>query len=185
MAEQEGARRRLRGFESVGDMIRSLAVVLGAVLVILLITLRPHPDPVKVVDATEARQAAAAVSTFKAADPAHPPSAWRLTSARFTPAAVSPSGFSVWHLGWVTKGRRYAALEQSDGPADPLLESVLTAPVDAGPGTGAFAGWERWTGQPSSWQAYVKTTGSTTLVLFGSATDAELASLAGSLQPSS
>jgi hypothetical protein len=184
MAEQAG-RGRPRGFETVGDMVRSLAVVLGAVLVILLITLRPQPDGVKVVDATQARQAAAAVASFQPADPERPPAGWRLTSARFTPAVVSRSGFSVWHLGWVTKAGRYASLEQSDGPAEPLLESILTTPVDAGPGKGAFVGWERWTGRPSSWQAYVKTVGKTTLVVVGSADDAELARLAASLQLSS
>src|SRR3954451_12848681 len=121
MAEA-GGRGRPRGVEAVGGMVGARAVVLGAVLVIVLTTVRPHPDRVKVVDATEARQAAAAVASFQPADPAHPPAGWRLTSARFTPAAVSRSGFSVWHLGWVTQAGRYASLEQSDGPQRPLLE---------------------------------------------------------------
>ena len=39
---------RLR--QSAGDMVRSLALVLGVVAVILIVTLRPQPDAVKVID---------------------------------------------------------------------------------------------------------------------------------------
>jgi Protein of unknown function (DUF4245) len=190
MAEREAppalpappSRGRRRGFETVGDMVRSLGVVLAAVAVILLITLRSHPGAVKVVDAGEARQAAKAEARFSAEEPSGLSTAWRLTSARFQPAVVSPIGADVWHLGWVTPHNGYAALDQSDGPATLLVRSVLDGAHRTGSGAGPFAGWQRWAGSPSNWQAYVLP-GRSTLVVYGSASAAELARLASSLQP--
>jgi hypothetical protein len=182
-AAKAPARGGRRGFETVGDMLRSLGVVLAAVAVILLITLRSHPAAVKVVDASEARQAARVEAKFSAEEPAGLSTRWRLTSARFEPAIVSPIGADIWHLGWVTPLNRYAALEQSDGPATLLVRTVLDGARRTGSGSGPFAGWQRWSGSPSSWQAYVLPVGSSTLVIFGSASDAELAQLVSSLQP--
>src|SRR3954454_24973266 len=93
--------RRPHGFETAGDMLRSLGVVLAAVAVILLITHRPHHGAVTVVDAGQARQAAHAVAGFAAQEPSGLANGWRLTSARFQPASVSPTGADLWHLGWV------------------------------------------------------------------------------------
>lgn len=176
-------RRRPRGFETVGDMLRSLGVVLAAVAVILLITLRAHPAAVTVVDPTQARQAVQAEAKFAAEEPAGLSSRWRLTSARFQSSLVSPTGADVWHLGWVTPNNGYAALEQSDGPASLLLRSVLDGAVQVGAGAGPFSGWQRWTGSPAKWQAYVRQVGPSTLVVYGSASDAELAQLVAALQP--
>ena len=41
-----------RGFETVGDMVRSLGVVLAVVLVTVLITIRTHGQEVRVVNYT-------------------------------------------------------------------------------------------------------------------------------------
>ncbi|MFM7597881.1 MAG: DUF4245 family protein, partial [Actinomycetota bacterium] len=43
-------RPNARLFQTVRDMVISLAVVLGVIVVVLLLTLRPQPDPVRVVD---------------------------------------------------------------------------------------------------------------------------------------
>jgi Protein of unknown function (DUF4245) len=177
-------RRRPRGFETVGDMIRSIGVVLAAVTVILLITLRAHPAAIKVVDAAQARQAAQAVAKFHAEEPSGLSGQWRLTSARFEPADVSPTGADLWHLGWVTPANRFAALEQSDGSVEQLVRSVVGNAQQTGSGAGSFAGWQRWTGDPSNWTVYVRQLGSSTLVIYGSASDAELAQLVAALQPS-
>jgi hypothetical protein len=164
-------------------MIRSIGVVLAAVAVILLITLRSHPAAVTVVNATQARQAAQAVAKFHAEEPSGLAATWRLTSARFDAADISATGSDVWHLGWVTPSNRYGALEQSDGSASQLVQSVLGSAQQQGSGTGPFAGWQRWTGDPSNWQAYVLPLGSSNLVIYGSATNAELAQLVAALVP--
>jgi Protein of unknown function (DUF4245) len=182
-AAEAQERSRRRGFETVGDMVRSLGVVLAAVAVILLITLRPHPAAIKIVDPTQARQAAQAVAKFSAEQPSGLGVKWRLTSARFQPAIVSPTGSDVWHLGWVTPQNRYAALEQSDGAVTVLVRLALDDARLSGSGTGPFAGWQLWTGTPSSWRAYVLPVSSSTLVIYGSASDTELAELTSALRP--
>jgi hypothetical protein len=177
-------RRRPRGFETAGDMLRSLGVVLAAVAVILLITHRPHHAAITVVDATQARQAAHAVAAFAAQEPSGLNADWRLTSARFKPAAVSSTGTDLWHLGWVTPHDDYAALEQSDGAVAPLVRSVVgDAARRTGDGTGRWAGWQVWSGTPSDWRVYVRPVGTSTLVVYGSASDEELGTLVSHLQP--
>lgn len=165
-------------------MLRSLGVVLAAVAVILLITHRSHHAAVTVVDATQARQAAHAVAAFRAEEPIGLADGWRLTSARFKPASVSSTGADLWHLGWVTPADDYAALEQSDGAVPPLVRSVLgNGARRTGEGTGRWAGWQVWSGTPSDWRAYVRPVGTSTLLVYGSASDEELATLVSHLQP--
>ena len=84
--------KRLRGFETLGDMVRSLGLVLVVVAVILLLDLRPKPDEVKPVDPgpslAQARQAAP--YDVYAPDPA--PGGWAPTVARFEPAPPANRG---------------------------------------------------------------------------------------------
>ncbi|HTY73713.1 MAG TPA: DUF4245 domain-containing protein [Actinomycetes bacterium] len=181
MAEPHTERARRRGFETVGDMLRSLAVVMLAVLVIVVLSRHPHTPSVTVVDPTQARVAARAVGAFTPEEPVGLGAGWRLTSARF--AEDGSIAAPVWHLGWVTPAGGYAALDQSDGPSAAFVATLLTEPVRAGNGSGPFAGWQRWTGQEKGWRAYVRGAGSTTLVVYGSASDVELAHLVGKLQP--
>src|SRR3954454_8068086 len=177
-------RRRPHGFETAGDMLRSLGVVLAAVAVILLITHRHHSAAVNVVDASQARQAAKAVAAFAAQEPGGLDPGWRLTSARFKPAAVSSTGADVWHLGWVTPHGEYAALEQSDGPVGPLMRSVIgDAARRTGDGAGRWTGWQVWSGTPGDWHVYVRPVGTSTLVVYGSASDQDLGTLVAHLQP--
>src|SRR3954447_8425629 len=176
--------RRPRGFETAGGMLRSLGVALAAVAVILLIPHRSHHGAVKVVDATQARQAAQAVAGFAAQEPSGLDKGWRLTSARFQPASVSATGADLWHLGWVTPQEDYAALEQSDGAVTPLVRSVVGDRARrTGEGTGRWAGWQVWSGTPSDWRVYVRPTGTSTLVVYGSASDEQLGALVSHLQP--
>ena len=165
-------------------MLRSLGVVLAAVAVILLITHRSHHAAIIVVDPTQARQAAHAVAAFAAQEPTGLDPDWRLTSARFQPVAVSSTGADLWHLGWVTPHGDYAALEQSDGAVTPLVRSVVgDAARHTGEGTGRWAGWQVWSGTPSDWRVYVRTVGTSTLVVYGSASDQELDTLVSHLRP--
>jgi hypothetical protein len=165
-------------------MLRSLGLVLAAVAVILLITHRPHHAAVTVVDATQARQAAHAVAAFPVEEPTGLADGWRLTSARFKPASLSPTGADLWHLGWVTPADDYAAMEQSDGAVTPLVRSVLgNAARRKGEGTGRWTGWQVWSGTPSDWRAYVRPVGTSTLLVYGSASGEELGTLVSRLQP--
>ena len=71
--------------QTVRDMVLSLAVVIGVVAVIMLITLRPQPDPVRVVDPTPALLSARAEAGYPVVYPEGLDAAWRPTSARCGP----------------------------------------------------------------------------------------------------
>lgn len=98
--------------QTVGDMARSLAVVLAAVGVILLITWRPQPDAVKVVDIDPFL---AVVSEQAPFEPLHVPpvlDGYQPTSVRWEPTDKS-DGERVWFLGYVTPNGEYLQISQS------------------------------------------------------------------------
>jgi len=101
---------RLR--QTVGDMVRSLAVVLGFVAIILIITLRPQPDPIKPVEVTPILTVARAQAGFPVLIAGAGASAYVPTSVRWEPTdATSPD--PVWHIGYVTPGEQYVEISQT------------------------------------------------------------------------
>ena len=134
------AARPKRGFGSVSDMVRSMAVVLAFVLVILWLTPRPRTDPVRVVDYTAALQQAQQTAPYDVYAPYALDPAWRATSAR---TERGPEGALMWHLGFVTPGGEYAAVEQSDGPAESAVRRFSGAAPAVGSADLAGATWER------------------------------------------
>ena len=85
-------------------MVRSLAVVLGAVALVLLVTWRPQPDAVKVVDVAPF----AALATEQAPFPILqiPLDGYQPTSARWQPTLESDEA-PVWFVGYVTPSGEY------------------------------------------------------------------------------
>lgn len=102
------ANARLR--QTAMDMIRSLALVLAAVAVILIITHRPQPDAVKPVDIhpllTVAR-AQAGYPVYVASESAYVP-----TSVRWEPTKETDK-VPVWHVGYVTPDTQYVEISQT------------------------------------------------------------------------
>ena len=88
-APQPTGRPNARLRQSVGDMVRSLAVVLVVVAAILVVTWRPKPDAVKPVDPATAVTLVTMQKDFPPLIPQNLPSGWVLTSARFEPTAKS------------------------------------------------------------------------------------------------
>lgn len=87
-----------------------MVVVLAVVAAILLVTWRPKPDPVRVVDITQALVSAQSTADFTVEIPAIVD--LRLTSARWEPTPASGST-PVWHLGYVTPADEYLQVTQS------------------------------------------------------------------------
>lgn len=111
MSEPQPTGRRTRPMrQTVGDMIRSMVVVLAVVAAILLVTWRPKPDPVRVVDITPVLVAAQSAAQFSVEVPAL--ADLRLTSARWEPTPASDS-VPVWHLGYVTPEEEYLQVSQA------------------------------------------------------------------------
>ncbi len=182
------ARPSRRGRETVRDMVWSLAVVGILVAFILAVTYRDKPDAVQVVDPAPAAEAAKAQAPFVPAVPTGLPTAWRATSARYEPASRSTvPNASVWHVGYVTPSTEFAGIDQADGEAAVLIKTVLPGGARAEDSDqqaeGIFAGWQRWVVDGENRTAYVLTLDDSTVIVHGTASDAELAVLAQSLEP--
>ena len=156
---------RRRGFETVGDMVRSLGLVLAAVAVILLITLRPRGEGIRTVDYRSTLAQARVGAPYALVEPAGLGDRWRPTSVYFDPPARSGMpGVTTWHVGFVTPDGTYAAFEQTNGSATDMLKTVLDAPQQEAPPPVAppAGGWQRWTDAASERRALVRTDGKVT-----------------------
>jgi len=125
-----------RGNPSLGDILRSIAV-LGAIILTLfvvgrLVTITPD-QPTRAVDYREAVESSRTVADFDLYAPRSLPKGWRATSVRFEDNA--------WHLGVVTDEDDYVGLEQ-------VPDSTKRAIEQFGKGSRAFGetviGGETW-----------------------------------------
>lgn len=106
------------------------------------------------------------------------PATWRPTSSRLT--ASDPKKPVSWHLGYATPAGEYAALEESNRPSAAFV--AATAPGSAaGVRQVAGAAWTQYAAAKD--RALVRTVGTVTLVVTGTASYDELATLAAALQP--
>ena len=107
--------RPMRGLrQNVGDMIRSMAVVLAVVGAILLVTWRPQPDAIREVPLEPLVTMASSQADFPVLvvrGDAQP------TSVRWEPTQAS-DGNMVWHIGYVTSDEEYLQLSQSLAESD-------------------------------------------------------------------
>ena len=172
------ARPRIRGFETLGDMVRSLAVVFLFVAFLLVLTPRRHFDAVKEIDYTAELRAARTSAPYDVLAPVGLPDRWRATSARLE----REDDAVTWHLGFVTPQDEYAALAQSDG--DPL--DFLDRQTNSGTLLGSVevdgVQWQRYYRQAKNARALVRTSGEALVVVAGTAQFAELQELAAALR---
>jgi Protein of unknown function (DUF4245) len=173
-----------RGFGSLADMARSLGVVLAAVLVLFLITIRTPGQSINVVDYQPTLQQAKVGAPFVLVAPAGLSRNWRPTSDYFEPPEVSGTpGVTLWHIGFVTPRNAYAGFEQTNDLPGNALNAEMSSPVAAGSALIGGVVWQRWTG--GGRRALVLTRAPVTIVVDGSASWAELGQLAGSLRSQS
>ena len=167
-----------RGRKTAGDMVRSLALVLVLVGVIVAFNVADQPDRVvQQVDYPAALEEARAVATYDVIGPDPVPDGWQVTSAR-----TERSGGGVgWHVGLVTSTEEYAALEQSDGDRRALLDTVAAGARPAGTVDVAGQSWRRLEGGDPEERALVRSVDGVTTVVAGSAPWSQLQTLAGSL----
>ena len=164
--------------QTVGDMIRSMAVVLAVVGALLLVTWRPDPDPVRVVDIDPLVIVATAQADYPIVVPTLP--GLRPTSVRWEPTEESGE-IAVWHVGYVTEGDQYLEITQSTA-SDPLFLEKET-------GNGEISGLIDIDGQ--QWQYFTADTGNSlvgllggvTTIIQGTGTESELTQAVRSLTP--
>ncbi|HEX4697751.1 MAG TPA: DUF4245 domain-containing protein [Actinomycetes bacterium] len=176
---EEGSARPRRGRETAGDMVRSLAVVLALVIVVLALTLRHNPPgkPHRV-DYRGVLAQARNVAPYDLVSPVGLPRSWTATSAR---ASEGDASFA-WHLGLVSPDGDYAAVEQSDGDPQSFVTGFVGHGSKAGTATIHGQRWRRIdSGHPEK-RALVLDGDAVTTVVTGGASWTELRRLAASLQ---
>jgi hypothetical protein len=162
-------------------MVRSMAVVLAFVLVILWLTPRPRTDAVRVVDYSVALQQARAGAEYDVFAPEGLTPQWRATSAR---SERGPGNTLLWHLGFVTPAGKYAAVQQSDGAVGPAVERIAGDAAVAGSAQIAGATWERRGEDRGDTQRTLwRSVDGTVVAVTGTARWAELEQLATALRP--
>jgi len=106
------AGRRVTGRQSALDMVRSLAVILAIVAVIVFLIPRPNGVTPSAVDVTGAAAAARSELGFSPAVPQGLPVGWKATSVGLRDGT---DGALTWHVGYLTPQGRYASIEQAAG----------------------------------------------------------------------
>ena len=167
-------RRNARLGQTVTDMVRSLALVLGVIAVVIVISLRPQPDAVKVIDPTPALVQARIEADYPVLYPADLSSGWRPTSARWEvlpDSAPEPT----WHVGFVTPDDAYAQIGQS-ATENPDFVEDQTSRGRLEPGDGE---WQRYVANDT--RSLVRVVGGVTSVVSGTAEWSVLQDLADRL----
>lgn len=173
--------RRGRGKQTVGDMVRSLVVVL--VLVFVVVALNAQDDsgggPQRL-DYSGALAQARDTASYDVLAPIGLPDSWVPTSAR----AGRDGGAVTWHLGFVTPAGDYAGLEQSDGDPDKAVADAAEGGDAAGTVMISGLRWRKVDGGHPEKHALVLDGEVVTTVVAGGASWDELETLARSLQAS-
>lgn len=169
--------------KTVVDMVRSLVVVMVVVGAILLVTWRPQPDAVRIVDPQPTLAIARAQADYPVLAPSDLSQEWRPTSVRWQPTEGSLPEVA-WHLGVVTPDDQYVQLAQSATTSAGFIpeQTQFGRPVDGG-----VVGWQRYevTGAGGvSTRSMVTVVDGVTVIVSGTADWPELEAFASSLSSS-
>jgi hypothetical protein len=173
---------------TVGDMVRSLGLILVIALAVLflgpgrrMIFPGDQAHPLPHASYGQNVRAAAEVAHHRFLAPSGLPGGWTSTSAR---NSTDPQAPATLHVGFVTPKHKYAGLEESTGPAEAFLAKKLGTGAQDRRGSVDVGGqtWQRRTNSQGE-KALTRTADGLTAVVTGSASRAELRTLAGSLRP--
>jgi hypothetical protein len=172
---EERAARRLK--QTVRDMVISMIVVGGAVVLLVLPFNRPTPT---IVTVDPAPVVASARDTF--AWPVLAPeglaATWRPTSARFDTAA---DGLGVLHLGYLSPSTYYVGLEQSATKETAFVRDVTFGGVSQGTTEIGGVTWERQESADGGRRSLVRRADGAIYVVTGPADWAEIDAFARAL----
>lgn len=170
-----------RNKQSGLDMVYSMATVAALIAIILVITWRGKPDPVKAVDWKAQVSAIAGSTAWPILAPAEVPVGWTATSARYEHETYGTATDMRWILGFVTSENKYVSVWKSSGPATSV---IVTATNDAECETKPSfrTVWRRCEVAKPETRSLVKTDGPLTVVVSGDASWTELESFATSLR---
>ena len=164
----------------VGDMLRSVAVVLALVLgfVGYQVLVRDDVDQVAVVDYTAAAEAARDDGTFDVLAPEQLPPGWRATSVRYT-----TEGQAHWHLGVLTDEDEYVGLEQIVDDAEDALAAFSPDTAVVGSTTIMGQRWQVRADSAGTETTLLRSSGELSILVTGTAPRDELIGFVESLRP--
>jgi hypothetical protein len=165
--------------QTVGDMGRSLLVVLAVVAVIVLFAWRPQPEAIRVVDVQPYVSVVGAQAEFAATRLPESVPGFRPTSVRWEPTADS-GGQPVWFVGYVTPSERYLQISQSSATGPDFLREQTAGGAQTGTVDIDGTTWERY--ETAERRSLVLQTDATTVVS-GTETWDTLIAVAESLVP--
>jgi hypothetical protein len=166
--------------KTVMDMVRSMAVVLALVFVIVLLAWRPTPDAVTVIDPGPAIASAQQQADFTVVVPEGLSADWRPTSARWE-ASPESGDVPVLHIGFVTPSDQYGQVSQSRAASERYLVEQTSGGVPTGTRDVAGAVWQEW--QADDRSSLVLIDSGVTTIVSGTGDWTEIESLARSLSP--
>lgn len=175
---QPTGRRNAHLRKTAGDMVRSMAVVLAVVFVIVLFAWRPLPEEVKVVDTAPAISAAVEQAEFSLVVPDALAEGWRPTSARWEPTERSGEA-PILHIGYVTPTDAYAQFSIGAAASEAYLDEQTAQGAPTGTREVAGQVWQTW--EADDRRSLVLTDGEVTTVVSGTGDWSELDTLANSL----
>jgi hypothetical protein len=161
-------------------MVRSLVVVGGVVVVLVLIVPRPSAVNQPPIDVTGVAQGARSSAGFTISVPAGLPSEWRATSARLLNGT---DNVQTWHIGYQTADAQYAAVEQAKGATVVWLRANTQTGVVVGIQEVSGVAWTRLLHENRLQRTLEVTNGDITTLVTGTASWADLGLLASSLRP--
>ena len=166
--------------KTVWDMVRSMAVVLALVFVIVLLAWRPTPDAVTVIDPGPAVVSAQQQADFAVAVPSGLTQDWRPTSARWEPSPESDD-IPVLHIGYVTPTDQYGQVSQTRAASERYLVEQTSGGVPTGTREVAGSVWQEW--QADDRRSLVLIDSGVTTIVSGTGEWSEIEYLASSLVP--
>lgn len=174
------ARKRRRGFEGTGDMLRSLGVVMVGVLALWFFGQASPSDKRTVRPVDQSQDVAALRGVLPGVPVPAAPAGWVPTVSQFLP---QPTGL---RLGWNTTSRRYVEYAVTTGPAGPFLDGTAGSTTPRGQVDVGGVAWQRYEDGDGSVSLVRALPGGVT-VLVGStrenAPEAEVRALAAAVRP--
>jgi len=140
---------RTRGQSTVGDMIRSLALLAIPLAVIAIIfTNVPRDHPVKEVDWKAVLATARKEAPYQVLAPTNLPDGWRATRVAWVPQGrpylngeASPR--NLWQLGFLTPDDAFIDLNQGDAQPEEMVDQQSRAGTADGSSVVAGQSWQR------------------------------------------
>lgn len=175
---------RKRGAETIGDIVRSLVVVLIPVAFIagLVGLLRPSSETIRDVDWEAALESARATADYQLLGPDSIPDGWTATRVAYEPGASPSEG--AWRMNFVTDHSTYVGLVQRPGALDPIVREELGEMQPDGESVVDGETWRRYLeqGAQDPDRALVAERSDSVVIVLGSGDYPELEAFAESLR---